>query len=196
MLALIATAVILPWFAPSFAHDSNALTIPAQGRQERQTREVDWRRRSIPALKMSLEIPFEPDDASLAVNEQAKKQISDIQSARIVTPEGIVVRLAYVKYVDGTKVDLKNAADGALASIQRTMRVTELKPKYKDVKVSGTSAILVEASYQYSGSPVSYLLLVAGDGPRLWQVTAMYKTALAEQEAIARRIVDSVRLER
>ncbi len=190
--------VAISMLAPPMASPA-APSLPFEHSSQRNLREspeAAWRRRPMATLRMSIELPFEPDAAKLDVNEQARKQIRGMESAKIVTPEGIVVRIAYVEYVDASKIDLRGAAEGAMNSVRKTSGVTELKPKSRELKVSGVPAILTEATYQYRGSPVSYVVLVAGEGSRLWQVTTMFKTALSEQEAIARRIIDSVRLDR
>ncbi len=157
--------------------------------------EQDWKLRPIPGARMSADLPVEPERATVALRESTRKQVEGSQSGRL-TFQGVVFRFAFIEYSGETQVDLDRAIHGALANLKGTKGITELKSKTRELKVSGVPATWLETTYQYMGSPVSFWLLVAGEGERLWQVSAMFRTADSKQESLARRVLESVRLEK
>jgi hypothetical protein len=155
----------------------------------------DWKRRSIPSARLSAELPTETERAQAQLSGAAKKAIDSMSAARLIW-EGVLFRFAFSEYGKDASVDLGRAADAAVANLKRTATLTELQVKRSQGEVNDTPFVLVEATYQYLGSPVSYRILIAGKGNRLWQASALYKTTDADQEAIAKRVLDSVRLEK
>jgi len=150
-----------------------------------------WKRKSLEELQMSVELPVAPEKTRLELNSATMRQISQVQSYKAVVDE-VLFRFTFVTYAAGAEVDLQRASDGAISNLRGTSGVTELKYKTERTKVSALEALRIEATYQFRASPVSYIALIVGDGQRLWQASAMYRTASASQEQTAKRVMASV----
>jgi hypothetical protein len=153
-----------------------------------------WKRRSLNVARMTVELPTDPEPATK--DAQANRKTVQGMNALKVMFEGVLFRFAHVEFDDDLEVDLDKAAEGALANLRNTPLVSDLKSRRKDTNLSGVPAVWLEVSYQYEGKPVSYRILIAGKENQLWQASAMYRTADAAQEELARRVLDSVRLQR
>jgi len=157
--------------------------------------QADWKRRSVPGAKISVELPIEPQRTAVELTEQTRKQVAGVQASRVQVG-GVIFRFSYLEYPDGTNVDLDRAASGAISNLTSSTNVTEVKFKRTELKVSGVPGIRLETSYQYQGKLASYWIVIVGEGKRLWQSSAMFRTLDRDQESMVRRVLDSVRLEK
>ncbi|KAA0240360.1 MAG: hypothetical protein EDM74_01160 [Armatimonadetes bacterium] len=166
-------------------------TTPKLLTQAQTSGTLAWKRKSLEELQMSVELPVAPEKIRLELNSATMRQISQVQSYKAVVDE-VLFRFTFVTYAAGAEVDLQRASDGAISNLRGTSGVTELKYKTERTKVSALEALRIEATYQFRASPVSYIAVIVGDGQRLWQASAMYRTASASQEQTAKRVMASV----
>jgi hypothetical protein len=166
-----------------------------QSEDNRRQIRGEWKRRSVRGARLTAELPAEIDPAAAQSRGTARKQADQISQARLLW-DGVLYRFAYTEYGEGLSVDLDRAADAAIGSLKLTTGVSDLRVKRSEGEVSGMPMVLVETTYQYMGSALSFRIMIAGKDNRLWQASALFRTANAQQEAAAKRVLDSVRLEK
>ncbi|MBI5707427.1 MAG: hypothetical protein HZC36_10615 [Armatimonadetes bacterium] len=157
--------------------------------------QTEWKRRIIAWAKMSAELPADPQKVSSEIRPGTIKNLESQQAGRL-QHGGMIFRFAYNEYAVDSDVDLEMAAQGALGNLKATTGITELRFKRVDLKSDGVPGIRLETWYQFQAKPVSYWIVIYGERNRLWQASAMFRTADAEQEGLARRVLDSVRVDR
>lgn len=157
--------------------------------------QTEWKRRVIAWAKMSAELPADPQKISSETRPSNVKNLESQQAGRL-QHAGMIFRFAYNEFAADSDVDLEMAAQGALGNLKATSGVTELRFKRVDLKSDGVPGIRLETWYQFQAKPVSYWIVIYGERNRLWQASAMFRTADIEQEGLAKKVLDSVKVDR
>ena len=154
-----------------------------------------WKRYSMSDARLSVELPDDPARFTVPNRERATSKAEVAQGPKLSVGK-VIFRFSCVDYPEGSTIDIERAAQSAVASIMGTHGVTEFKFSRTDLKVNGLPSIRLETKYQFNASPVSFWILIVGEGEQLWQASAIFKTAMKDQEDLARRVLDSVRVEK
>lgn len=155
--------------------------------------QTEWKRRVIAWAKMSAELPADPQKVASDIKPGNARNLESQQAGRL-QHAGMIFRFAYNEFASDSDVDLEMAAQGALGNLKATSGVTELRFRRVDLKSDGVPGIRLETWYQFQAKPVSYWIVICGERNKLWQASAMFRTADIEQEGLARRVLDSVKV--
>lgn len=104
------------------------------------------------------------------------------------------IRVSRVMYVPGIALSLQGSAQGAVDAVRANPAVAALQHTHAAAETSGQPAIRTSMRMQVRNRPAVGEMLTVLRGQTLWQVQVLGPAA-AETDTLARRVMDSIRLE-
>lgn len=150
-----------------------------------------WKSHSLPSLALTISLPVKPLPRRMDIKQNDTRIVKS--SWYTADSGGIQFALSYTNFKPGSKLDLAEAARGALMGLRQSRAVQDFASNSKAVTVSGVPGIKIFASFRDKGQKVAFEALFLGKGTKLWQAMATYDVE-PTYAAIAKRALTSLKV--
>jgi hypothetical protein len=154
---------------------------------------TEWKRYEIEGLSLSVELPSPPRKAEIKLKQEVKDFVRRITTFESTIP-GLYILLSHTEFTKGVEVNVRSAAEGALANITKQEGVSGLESSFSNVKIGDSTAIRASATYLSKGKKLAYVGIFLADGTNLWQVSAGYAVGALPETNAANRVLNSIRI--
>lgn len=148
-----------------------------------QSQAQQWRTYKMDRLFAKADLPVAPQPFQYQVNNQTRRVQHNVWMAANLTDAYVI--FSYTLYYKGDKVDLDEAAKGAVSTISENIG-GKISTNTKKITVSGLPGRKVYVSYDLKGEKSVYTALLVGKDRKMWQVIANYPADPAISKSVDR----------
>lgn len=152
-----------------------------------------WKRHALGGV--SVELPGEPQKASLDLPESVKEKIKQMETYQM-EQDGLMVMANTIAYSEDITANLDGAAEGAISNMRDVPGVSDFKFKQQEQKISDLPGRRLNGTYKAEGKEIGFDMMIAADKNRLWQLIIMRETEASSAGSAAKRVLESLQIKK
>jgi len=153
-----------------------------------------WERYNFGRFGLSLEAPVKPEMVELAIPDEVKQQIKEMETFQYAPLKGFEMMVSSVLYSEGITASLEGAANGSLNEIVKKPGVSNFEFKDSPVTYNEVNGVLINGSFHLNGVFMRFSTVIYTRNSHMWQVLVSWQDQDANGKIAAERILDSVEI--
>lgn len=172
----------------------NILSLLRSGKTPDSIIQSKWERYNFGRFGLSLEAPVKPEVVELAIPDEVKQQIKEMETFQYAPLKGFEMMVSSVLYSEGITASLEGAANGALNEIVNKPGVSNFEFKDSPVTYNEVNGVLINGSFHLNGVFMRFSTVIYTRNSHMWQVLVSWQDQDTNGKIAAERILDSVEI--
>lgn len=157
--------------------------------------EDNWNRKVIGSMGLSLETPFELKPTKVFFPPGSEDYIEEMETHAYQQGTTIIVMANSIRYISSIKPNLQSAAEGSINNLKSLQGIKNLTFSQNNISRSGIEGFLQSGEF-VSSQKMKFMNAGFIHDNTLYQVLVQYIDQGVNPTKIARRIIDSIKIEK